>query len=80
MPIERIAKNGTAQVFEMHADLVGPPGAGTALHEAHGTRVIENLLFRHGFPSAAGRTDRHLFSIHAMTRNWGVDSSPAPRW
>lgn len=79
MPIERIAKDGTAQVFEMNADLVRPPGAGTALHEAHGTRGIENLIFRHGFPSAAGRTDRHLFSIHAMTRNWRVDDSAAPR-
>ena len=71
--IHAVAGNGVAEVFQMHADLVGAPGFRAAFHER------EIALGRQNFPRGlrcaglGAAADGHALAVHRMPRNRAGD-------
>ena len=79
-PVEWVAEDGAAQVFEVNADLVCAARTRTAFHEGDAALRTEHAIFCHRRPPAAGSANSHLLSIHGMAKDWRVHYATAPSW
>jgi len=75
--IERISDNRVAQMLQMHADLMGAPGARHAGDKAVIFVGRDHLVVRHCFTPGGGAASRHFLTLHRMAADGEIDGSLA---
>ena len=74
-PVQGISEERISEMFKVNTNLVGASGVERAFDERAGAQLLQDTVFGFRRASPRGFDDRHLFAMHRMPADGGLDKA-----